>query len=206
MKIIELNTVPYGSAGRIATSVAELARERGHEAVFALGWTKKKKNHADEHEWIVAPFASKALHEGISRITGLDGFGSPLATKRFIEKMKAFQPDIVHLHMIHSCFLNLSMLFDYLKNTNIKVLWTFHDCWAFTGGYPYFELAGCNRWKEGCHDCQYSHYTFDFSRYIWNKKKEAISSVKDMTIITPSRWLAELAMRSEMIGGGVLHS
>lgn len=205
MKIIELNTVPYGSTGRIATSVAELARERGHEAVFALGWTKKKKNHADEHEWIVAPFASKALHEGISRITGLDGFGSPLVTKRFIEKMKAFQPDIVHLHMIHSCFLNLPMLFDYLKNTNIKVFWTFHDCWAFTGGCPYFELAGCNRWIEGCHDCQYSHYTFDFSRYIWNKKKEAISSVKDMTIITPSRWLAELAMRSEMIGG-VLHS
>ena len=196
MKILELNTVPYGSTGKIAAGVAEVARQNGHDVIFVLGWTKKKKYKAESNEWIVVPLWEKVVHEAAARITGLDGFLSAIATRKFIRRIKRYQPDIVHLHMVHSCFLNLPMLFDYLRTTDAKVIWTFHDCWAFTGGCPHFELAGCNRWKSGCHDCPQKIFPIDCSSYIWKKKKKAFYGVKSMVVTTPSRWLAGLVKES----------
>lgn len=108
------------------------------------------------------------------------------------------QPDIIHLHNLHGHNCHLGLLFRYIKQKNIKVFWTFHDCWAFTGYCPHYDMAGCDRWKTGCGACPLrNHYSwfFDRSSNNYEKKKRLFTDV-DLTIITPSHWLAEQVKQS----------
>ena len=107
---------------------------------------------------------------------------------------------LIHLHNIHGHYLNAQLLFEYIKRENVKVIWTLHDCWAFTGKCPHFTLAKCDKWKNGCHDCpQYKEYPqalWDNTHRMWLNKKKWFTDVKDMTIITPSIWLSGLVKQS----------
>ena len=110
-----------------------------------------------------------------------------------ISILDSIQPDVVHLHNLHGHNVHLGVLFSYLKKNNIKVFWTFHDCWAFTGYCPYYDMVECAQWKTGCHQCpQRNKYSwcFDRCRYLYAKKKALFTDL-DLTIITPSFWLAE---------------
>jgi glycosyltransferase involved in cell wall biosynthesis len=126
------------------------------------------------------------------------GFYSKSATKRLIAKLEEISPDIVQLHNLHGHNVHLEMLFSYFKERKIKIFWTFHDCWAFTAYCMYFDTVQCNRWQSGCENCpqrkKYSWF-FDKSHSLYEKKKELFSGL-DMTIITPSHWLAELTKKS----------
>lgn len=80
------------------------------------------------------------------------------------------------------------------------MIWTLHDCWSFTGHCPYFDIAHCDKWKTGCHNCpQYREYPqslFDNSKFMWKLKKKWFTGVENMTIVTPSQWLADLVKQS----------
>ena len=111
--------------------------------------------------------------------------------------VEELDPDIIHLHNIHGYFLNVELLFDYLKLADKPVIWTLHDCWAFTGHCSHFDYIGCDKWKTGCFDCpQKREYPksvlFDNSRDNFIRKKAAFTGVKNLTIVTPSQWLAGL--------------
>ena len=115
-----------------------------------------------------------------------------------LNKLDEIKPDVVHLHNIHGHNCNIEMLLDYLREHHIKTFWTFHDCWAFTAYCPHFTLVGCDKWKNGCHNCpQYKEYSFFFDRSarLYEKKKKASEGL-DLTIITPSQWLAGLVKQS----------
>lgn len=200
MRIIELNAVPYGATGRIAKQIAEVANECGHEAVFAYSWTKDRRYNSQKNEWVIIPFFSRLTHLVTSKLVGLDGFHSKIATKMFLRKMDEFKPDIIHLHIMHSYFLNLPLLFEYIKNHDISVFWTFQDCWALTGQCPHFVLAKCDKWERGCNHCplqkEYSLLPVDSARKEWNLKKHCISGIKDMTIVPTSEWVADFTKRS----------
>jgi glycosyltransferase involved in cell wall biosynthesis len=117
-----------------------------------------------------------------------------------IGKLKEIKPDIIHLHNIHGYFINIRLLFDYIRTENIKVVWTLHDCWTFTGHCAYFDRIGCEKWKIGCHDCKQLE-TYPASRLMdrsgWNyrRKKELFSGL-DISVITPCRWLSGLVRQS----------
>lgn len=133
-----------------------------------------------------------------SRVLGNYGFNSQLATVRLIKELQRLKPDIVHIHNIHSHDCNLTMLFKYLKENQIKVVWTFHDCWAFTGLCTYFDYVGCGKWKDGCKNCpQRKRYSWflDRSSSMYSRKKTLMSGL-DLTIVTPSKWLADLVQQS----------
>ena len=115
-----------------------------------------------------------------------------------ISEIEKFKPDIVHLHNLHGHNCNLMLLFNYLKTTTIKVIYTFHDCWTFTGYCTYFTLTGCEKWKETCFKCPQTKgnsWFFDKSKQLFVKKRELMSG-GDLTIVTPSEWLAELVKQS----------
>lgn len=123
-----------------------------------------------------------------------------LATRLFIEWVREYNPDVIHLHNIHGYYINIDVLFRYLKSEfQRRVIWTFHDCWVFTGHTPYCDSVNCERWKEGCYDCplikEYPKAYIDNSRSNWQKKK-IFQGVNNMTIITPSKWLKALAEQS----------
>ena len=138
------------------------------------------------------------LHWGLSRLTDRTGFFSKGATRRLVRQLELFKPDIVHLHNLHTHDLHMGMLFRYFKKNKTKLYWTFHDCWAFTAYCPYFDMAECDKWKNGCHSCpqrkQFSWF-FDRSSVLYKQKKELFSGL-DLTIITPSVWLAGLVSQS----------
>lgn len=195
MKIVQINiTCGSGSTGKICISVSKLLTEAGVEnyIFYSSGKSEYSLGHRYMH-----PCESKfqALR---SRLLGNFGFNSKAATKRLLQMLDEIQPDIIHLHNLHGHNCHLGMLFQYLKQKKIKVFWTFHDCWALTGYCPHYDMIGCDKWKTGCRECPLrSHYSwlFDRSRSNFEKKKRLFTDV-DLTIITPSYWLADQVKQS----------
>ncbi len=143
----------------------------------------------------------KKVSEKLAYYTGYIGCFSVFSTMRFLAKVRRYNPDIIHLHNLHNSYINLPLLFSYIKRHDVKVVWTLHDCWAFTGRCPYFLMSGCNRWKTGCHDCPYPKGEYppariDRSKILWKMKKTAFTGMNNMTIVTPSKWLAGLVKES----------
>lgn len=190
MKIVQINgTCGSGSTGKICIAVSELLAKQGVENYILYNVGKSsyplgiRYMSGPEIKW-------QALK---SRVFGNYGFQSRSATRRLIAELERISPDVVHLHNLHSHNAHLDMLFSYLKERKIKIFWTFHDCWAFTAYCPYYDIAGCSKWaEEGCGRCpQRARYSwfFDRSKILYERKKQIFSGL-DMTIITPSRWLA----------------
>jgi len=198
-KLAIINAVPYGSTGKIARGIDSVARKNGMETLVVYSWTKGFRKSNDDGV-IVTSFLGKLIHMGMAKITGKHGCYSVKSTKRLIKRLKKFKPDAINLHIMHSWSINLPMLFNYVKENNIPVVWTMHDCWAFTGHCPYFDMVGCDKWKTGCYGCpQYKKYPvscFDNSKKMWNLKKKWFTGVKNMTLVTPSEWLEGLVKQS----------
>ena len=198
MKIVEINAVPYGSTGKIMFSVADILKKQGHEVFCTSGfsWTKCQR---DDYV-ITSGFFLKSIHIALATLTGMNGCFSVFPTGRLIKRLKAFQPDVIHLHNLHGNYVNLPMLFSYIKRYHIRVVWTLHDCWAITGQCPHFTMVKCDKWKRGCYQCpQYREYPatiVDCTKTMWKLKRKWFNGVGDMTIVTPSQWLADLVKES----------
>lgn len=199
MRIAVINSVQYGSTGTIARKIAQQAREQGNEVEVYVPRGRHNREAAADVNLFGSQF-SEDSHIILSKITGLNGCYSIIATQRLISCIERFSPDILHLHNLHNSYINLPLLFRYIKKRNIRVIWTLHDCWSFTGHCPYFTMAKCDKWRTGCHDCPnyhgYPESIFDNSEFMWKFKKKWFTEVENMTIVTPSQWLADLVKQS----------
>lgn len=195
MIILQINTTcNSGSTGKICVSVSELLSEKNIENYIL--YSSGKSDYPLGRKY-VSDIAVKmqALH---SRIFGNYGFEAKYETKNLVKQIDRIKPDIIHIHNIHSHACNMEILFDYVKRENIKVYWTFHDCWGFTGYCPHFTMIKCEKWKNGCELCAlYKQFSWfiDRSKYLYNRKKSVLQNV-NLTIITPSQWLADLVKQS----------
>ena len=205
MKVLQINSVcGIRSTGRICTDIAETLSKQGDSSIIAFGREDVPEKYKEISHRISSDVDVK-LSVLSSRIFDNMGFKSKKATERFVDWIKEYDPDIIHLHNIHGYYINIEILFNYLKSTGKPVIWTLHDCWAFTGHCCHFSYAGCDKWKTGCHDCpQKSEYPksmlADRSRFNFFKKKEIFKGLKNLTIVTPSNWLAE-KVRESFLGG-----
>ena len=199
MKVLQINTVcGRGSTGRIATDINKLLLEQGHESVIAYG--RGEAINCDNAIKIgnKIDFYNHALK---TRLLDKHGFGSKKATKNFIDRIIDYNPDIIHLHNIHGYYLNIEILFNFLKEFNKPVVWTLHDCWAFTGHCSHFDYANCYKWETHCQKCperrSYPKSIFiDNSYNNFEKKKKLFTGLDKLTLVTPSEWLAKLVKRS----------
>ena len=202
MKVLMINSVcGIRSTGRICTDLATALEEQGHQVKIAYGRETVPEQYQKYAVRIGSDLDVKC-HGLQSRIFDNTGFGSKKATEKFLQWADVYNPAVLHLHNIHGYYIHIGLLFDWIKKRpNMKVIWTLHDCWTFTGHCSHFDFAGCDRWKTGCHDCpQKKEYPksllFDNSRNNWLNKKELFTGIKHMTIVTPSRWLAGLVKQS----------
>ena len=200
LTIVEINSVPFGSTGGIMRNVAEQARKAGHRVFVCYPDGRHNPVGKLRDSVMIGGRVSEDSHILLHRMTGLNGYFSVISTLAFIRKLKEIQPDVIHLHNLHNCYINLPMLFGYLRKSGVRTFWTLHDCWALTGHCPHFDYAGCEKWKTGCHDCplyrEYPESLVDSSRLMWKKKKEWFTGVPNLSIITPSAWLAEQVRES----------
>lgn len=199
MKVVEINSCAYGSTGKIMLQIADSLKELFDIYVCYPNGRHNKRQKTKNTIHIGGRF-SQDLHLILDRFTGFNGCFSVFSTFLFISRLKRIAPDIIHLHNLHNCYINLPMLFNYIKRNHINVVWTLHDCWAFTGHCPHFDIAECNRWKSQCFDCvQYKKYPasyIDRSKTMYSLKKKWFTGVENMAIVTPSKWLADIVKKS----------
>lgn len=190
MKVVQINaTCGIGSTGKICTGISELMTAGSIENYILFssltnGYPLGIACSSDRYIKI------QALK---SRILGNLGFNSRKATQKMIRELERIQPDLVHLHNIHGHDCDLELLFSYFRQKKTRLIWTFHDCWTFTGYCTYYDIAKCDRWKTECRECpqrKASSWFFDRCGELFLKKKRLFSNL-DLTIVTPSKWLAE---------------
>ena len=192
-------TCNWGSTGRIAEEIGQVAIQQGWDSYIAYGRGKPvSKSHLIRigNDWDMYE------HGLETRIFDNHGLASRGVTQKLIRQIEEIKPDVIQLHNVHGYFVNYPILFDYLAKCKIPVVWTLHDCWTFTGHCAHFALAGCYQWKnEECSHCKYkksypASLFFNRAHRNFLDKKKAFTAPKNMTIVTVSHWLEELVQQS----------
>jgi len=187
------------STGRITESIGKLAIEKGWDCYIVHGARYTRPGscmHSIQAESKMGEYA----HFAESLLLDNHGLASRRTTKAVIEQIKQIQPDLIQLHCVHGYYMNYKLLFEYLNTTDIPIVWTFHDCWAFTGHCAHFVTAGCEKWKTGCFDCplkgDYPKSLVDCSNRNYDLKKTLFKANNNLHIVPVSEWLAELTQQS----------
>lgn len=199
MKLLQINSVVnYGSTGRIAEEIGQTAIAEGWESYIAYG-----RNAQPSHSKLIKIGSSWDIkvHGLNTRLFDRHGLSSKSATKDLINEIIRINPNIIHLHNIHGYYLNYEILFNFLNNCKIPVVWTFHDCWPITGHCSYFTYINCDKWKNKCYECPLkmnypSSWFLDRSTKNFIGKKKKFNSIKNITIVTVSKWLSSIVNES----------
>lgn len=202
MRILFINhTIGIGSTGRICTDLAAAYEKEGHECKIAYG----RGACAERFERYAVRIGSDlSLYANVvkARIFDNDGLSAKRATRRFLEWARAYDPDVLWLHNLHGYYINYEMLFAFIKSRpQMKVKWTLHDCWSFTGHCACFTMADCRQWETHCTHCvQKGEYpasrVMDGCKRNFERKRASFTGVSSMELVTPSKWLADLTKKS----------
>lgn len=199
MKVLQINSVcGYGSTGRIATDLYDMLTEEGHECCIAYGRGKAPAKYKTIKIGNKLDFFSHVLK---TRLFDLHGLGSKIATKRFIKEIEKYNPDVIHLHNIHGYYINFEVLFNYLSTLSIPIVWLLHDAWSISGHSAHFKLdkngnIPTKNEKKNQHREYPTSYFYDNSRKNFLLKQKKFTAITNMTIVTPSYWLANLVEKS----------
>jgi putative colanic acid biosynthesis glycosyltransferase len=198
LKVLQINTtINTGSTGRIAEEIGKLVLAKGNSSFIAFG---RKENPSKSVKIEIGNKKDFFLHTLKTRLFDKHGFGSKKATGKFLKEIAEIQPDVIHLHNVHGYYVNLQALFSFLKEFNKPIVWTLHDCWAFTGHCAHFEDISCTKWETHCNSCpkvkRYpASWGFDNSFNNFAEKKKLFSAC-DLHIVVPSKWLNDLVSKS----------
>lgn len=171
--------------GSVKDKVLSLQDFTPNNALYkAYDWTLNKcKNKWQHYQWGRYPQRDKIFMSDL-RSTSLHG------------ALQKIDFDVLHLHWINQRFFPLSEL----QKLNKPIVWTLHDSWPFCGICHYF--FECENYKKQCGSCPFLHSddNDDLSHRIWEKKKKLYEGL-DLHIVSPSRWLADCARQSGLLGG-----
>lgn len=200
MKILLLSTYDWqGGAAKAAYRLHQALRRTGIDSQMLV------QNKLSDEETVITS-ATKfqkglaklkpsldvlplGLYSGRERVTySLQWFPDTIASQ-----VAQINPDIINLHWINSGYLRLETLAKFKK----PIVWTLHDMWPFTGGCHY--NSDCDRYTKSCGACPQLRSTreWDISRWVWQRKAKAWNNC-NLTIVTPSNWLAKCAQESSL--------
>ena len=196
-KLLQINPVirTNTSTGRIMQEIGEIAMANGWDSYIAYSYGRDGVKPCKSKLIPVGDKFSVAFHGLWTRLTDRHGLASNAATRKFIEGIKALQPDIIHIHNVHGYFLNYKLFFEFLKELDVPVVWTVHDSWIYTGHCYYYSSIQCDRWKTGCGKCQQQRkfptsWFVDRSAANFKDKSVSFNSIKDkLTIVPVSEWI-----------------
>jgi glycosyltransferase involved in cell wall biosynthesis len=191
-----------GSTGRIAEAIGQEILNQGALSFIFVGRDQEKSESSINK---VGGRFNLYFHAFLTRLTDLHGLGSIYATIKLVTRLIKIKPHIIHLHHIHGYYINYFILFKFLEWKNCNVVWTFHDCWAYTGHCTHYSMVKCNKWKTECKSCpQRSEYPqswfLDASLFSFRLKRNTFSRLKNLHIVCVSEW-----MRNEVRGSFLSH-
>ncbi len=198
MKILQINAVyGYKSTGVIVKDIEKLLIDNSHTSYIAyqtaLDPTENSYQTGNELDW--------KIHALYSRVFGKQAYASWFATKGLINYIKKVTPDIVHFHNLHSNFINLNMLCDFIAENNIPTVITMHDCWFFTGKCTHYTAVKCDRWQTTCgncpqNKCEQSSLFFDCTAKVLKDRTDHLNKINNLTLVGCSKWIADEAGKS----------
>jgi glycosyltransferase involved in cell wall biosynthesis len=201
--VVAINSSTTGSTGKIMFMIAKKAAENGYKYYTSSAVNRNENRIHDKTHLYIGGIIGKKVHFVLAKYTGYNGCFSRLSTFVYIQKLKAIEPSILHIHNLHNCYINIKMLFAYIKKYQIPVVWTLHDCWAFTGHCPYFDFIKCEKWKTDCFECEqlhrYPHSMIDRTYEMYQKKRNWFIGA-NITLVTPSTWLLDKTKESFLKG------
>lgn len=187
-----------GAPGRIVEQIGVLAQTKGWEVYVVHG-----SRHSAPSRLISLSRTStiqEYLHAARSIMFDGQGLSGRKLTKHIVKQIEALQPDLIHIHNLHGYYINYEVLFDYLNQTQIPVVWTFHDLWPITGHCAHFDFNNCDKWKYGCSNCkfhkEYPSSFIDLSKRNYQLKKRLFTGVKNMTLVPVSDWVGDILSQS----------
>lgn len=194
LKVLQINLAGgLGSTGRIVNQLATACIEAGHFSYLAYG---RRCSGFPGDTYRIGGVIDQGIHLVGTRLLDRHGFLSTKATRNLVNYMRLVEPDVIHLHNLHGYYLNIEVLFEFLRDFSGRVVWTLHDCWPFTGHCAYYARTGCERWKTECHDCPLSGYypsawVTDNSRGNFHRKRQAFTGLRDLQLVAVSDWLKQ---------------
>ena len=202
MKVLQINaTYGYGSTGLIMSDIGEAVKDSGNEAYFAY---QSSRTQVENGYRIGSTFDWKA-HAFLCRLLGKQGYYSIFATRKFLKHLDKISPDVVHLHNLHSNFINLNMLLKHLAKKDIPTVITMHDCWYFTGKCFHYVDVNCTKFTSGCGNCPKKSDSprsliFDSSARVLKDREKYLSSIPRLKIAGCSEWICNEAKKGIMRG------
>lgn len=193
MKILTINTryIGGGGAAYIANTLhKEINKIEGYSSTFLYGRGIEGDENSKRIIYPKMDYLSALSYRLLAKEMNFN--------KNIEEEIK--KCDIVHLHNIHGYYINYVKLFKLLKKYNKKIVWTLHDMWPITGRCSH--SLECDGWKRNCGECKnrniYPTSIIDRSHKELEIKRKVIGAIckKNMTIVTPSKWLANMCKDS----------
>lgn len=185
----------HGGPGGIASDLYYVLKKNGHQCRFAYA---RETVPDDIDSYRIGTKKDVYLHVLIARVFDNAGFLSTAATKKMIEDIKQYAPDVISIQNPLGYSMNVEVLLQELDELNIPIIWTLHDCWAFTG-HCTTEL--CEKVNKGCGNCPHKKdfpksFFMDHSAENIRRKSESFSKINNLSFIAPCKWISELARES----------
>ncbi len=199
MKVLQINAAyGEGSTGRMTRELHEYMLCQGIDSYVACS---KGIDSSDFRQICIGNPMDVKFHSLMARLTGFQGYSSKRATIELLKKMDELRPDIVQLGNLHSNYVNVRMLLDYLGKHDIATVIVLHDCWFYTGKCTHYTIDKCNRWKNQCGNCprlkkDIPSWYFDCTTKMLEDKSMCFKNIKKLGVIGVSKWIAYEARKS----------
>ena len=199
MKILQINAVyNIGSTGRIASSIQNFMNETGHTCKTAFCY-----GGAENDGYIIGGRIERNIHGILSRLFGKQAWFSKKETKKLLEYVEFYNPDLIQLHNLHGNYINFPMLMKYIAKKNIPTVITLHDCWPFTGKCCHYTVDKCYKWQTGCGNCprlakDNKSWFMDRTSSMWKEKKQLYDNVPNLAVIGVSDWITNEGKKSPL--------
>lgn len=198
IKVSQINTVyGCGSTGIIVKDLHYCCKFEGIDCEVV--YSQSNGGVADGYQ--IGNTVSNKLHALLSRVAGKQGYFSYFPTKLLLKHYDSYKPDIIHLHNLHSNYINLPLILKYIAKNNIALVITLHDCWFYTGGCTHYTSVNCFKWKENCGKCpkrkkEVNALLFDSTSRTLKDRYELFDVIKSKYAIGVSQWIVEEAKQT----------
>lgn len=197
MKILQINAVyGIGSTGHIVQDIHTRLLAEGHDS-FVM-WAIQCIGADDPTRFIrIGSKLDHKVHAMLRRLDGGQGFHSKIATIKACKRIKEINPDVVHLHNLHSNYIHFPTLLHFLGEEHIPVWVTLHDCWFFTGQCTYYQHESCLKWRDACKGCKLRHSSAACKKYY--RKQDGFGCIDKLGFNGVSEWTTSDGRESSIL-------